>query len=244
MNTQASNDPKRNWVRIALVVGALLLVAYFSGRPGLEKALGLEPGTLGGKTVAEKEADENETPKTSGQTSQQSENKSNAQSKTQSNRGDQARENKSDTSSNNQGANKSDSNSMPEEPKFQLRKNGFVMESPAGLTYYVGNRGENRISHVMRHAEDNLSRPVHGVFSGTEEEIFALIDEAYQLSQAKSRWVEKKVEGDRVVYSVDMRRPIGYKGGKNGKRDGNPELTVLRLVVEKGNRVITAFPYR
>ena len=50
-----------------------------------------------------------------------------------------------------------------------------------------------------------------------------------------------KPDRERVAYDIEMDRKIGRKGGRNGK---GQTLTVLRLVLEKETRVITAFPAR
>ena len=126
---------------------------------------------------------------------------------------------------------------------FQLVRAGQVMRSPEGLTYYMGGR-ETKIDHVLLHTKDNRSKPVHGVFTISKAEIFPLIDEAYRLIKAKSKKVLKtdpEPGSDRIAYDVEMGRKIGYKGGRNGR---GQELTVLRLVLDKGIRVITAFPAR
>jgi hypothetical protein len=42
--------------------------------------------------------------------------------------------------------------------------------------------------------------------------------------------------------SADLRRRIGFVGGQQGWRQGNPPATHVRLVLED-DRVITAFPF-
>ena len=94
----------------------------------------------------------------------------------------------------------------------------------------------------MEHARDNKEKPVHGVFLGNREEILAVIDEAYQIARKRGPpTVKKEEEGDRTVYLVDMKRKIGYLGGKVGDRKNHPPCRFLQLVLEE-NAVITAFP--
>ena len=98
---------------------------------------------------------------------------------------------------------------------------------------------------MLHHTKDDRSKPVHGVFTVDAKDIFPMIDEAYKLVKAKSRKVLKtKPESgtDKIAYDVEMDRKIGYKGGRTGSKDKH--LTVLRLVLDKGIRVITAFPAR
>jgi len=121
-----------------------------------------------------------------------------------------------------------------------LTAEGPNFRSAAGLIYGPGSRDGHRRKHVLRHTEDNLSKPVHGVFED-KDTVFALVDEAYQKVKSRSDDVSTKQEGRRTSYVVKMRRQIGFKGGRNGKRDGNPPLNRLKLVLE-GKEVITAFP--
>ncbi len=94
----------------------------------------------------------------------------------------------------------------------------------------------------MKHAEDNLSKPVHGVFSGDRDQIFEWIDMAYIKAQKGGKGVKADGDGDRIAYTVDMGKKIGYVGGQVGKRKGKPACRYLKLVVEDGNEVVTAYP--
>ncbi|WP_298869095.1 hypothetical protein [uncultured Gimesia sp.] len=138
---------------------------------------------------------------------------------------------------------KSTAKSKPE--LGQLRElGGKVWESVAGLRYGPGSQEKHRLLHIMRHAEDQPNRPgKHGVFlgDGDRKKILALIDEAYLKALKGGRKVAKKQEGNRVVYTVDMGRRIGFVGGKVGNKQGKPAASKIRLVLE-GTNVITAFP--
>jgi hypothetical protein len=113
--------------------------------------------------------------------------------------------------------------------------------STAGLIYEDAG-SEHRIDHVLRHAVDDPSRPVHGVFSGEREQILAVIDEGWQLAQSgRPPKVETEEQGDRTVYIIDLGRKIGFMGGQAGKRRNFPACRHLQLVLE-GNGVITAYP--
>ena len=113
--------------------------------------------------------------------------------------------------------------------------------STAGLIYRQS-RGEHRIDHVMRHAEDDPGRPVHGVFDGSREQILAVIDRGYLIALTHGP-PDAKIEEqrDRTVMTVDLGRKIGYMGGQAGKRKGFPACRHLNLVVE-GDEVVTAYP--
>lgn len=111
-------------------------------------------------------------------------------------------------------------------------------ESTAGLVY-----DQYRIDHVMEHSHDNTDKPSHGVFEiGTQDEILALVDEAYQLAEKRGPPdVIIADEGDRTTYTVNMNRKVGHAGGQSGARRRNPPLKMVKIVLE-GDRVITAFP--
>jgi hypothetical protein len=119
--------------------------------------------------------------------------------------------------------------------------------SPAGLTYTSSRSGEHRTEHVLRHANDMPNRPGnHGVFDADGDDVFRLIDEAYGLIKKNSKQVRKDKpragEEYKAAYEVDMRRRIGYRGGKSGNRAGKPPLRKIKLVLAD-DRVITAYPY-
>lgn len=110
-------------------------------------------------------------------------------------------------------------------------------ESTAGLIY-----SQYRIDHVMEHSRDIPDKPTHGVFEGTKDDIFALIDEAYELAQKRGPpQVVIEDEGDRTTYTVNLNRKVGHGGGQSGARRRNPPLKFLKIVLE-GDEVITAFP--
>ena len=129
-------------------------------------------------------------------------------------------------------------------PKLgELRSIGRgVYESAAGLRYGPGSREGHRLDHIMLHTEDEPNRPgSHGVFNGGKEETLRVIDEAYRIAQQRGPPTRVERDGERVIYTVDMRREIGFIGGQTGQRTGHPPVSHVRLVLE-GNRIITAFP--
>ncbi|VAX37287.1 hypothetical protein MNBD_PLANCTO02-1289 [hydrothermal vent metagenome] len=128
----------------------------------------------------------------------------------------------------------------------QLTKTpGDVYVSTAGLRYKRGSREGHRTKHVMKHSKDQPNRPgSHGVFNGDRAEIFAVIDEAYSIATKRGPpQVRIKKERNRTIYTVHLKRKIGYLGGQTGKRKKNPPLYHIRLVLE-GKDVITAFPIK
>ena len=124
---------------------------------------------------------------------------------------------------------------------FLVPVGGKKLESPAGLIYGPGSREGHRTKHVLHHAQDDRSRPVHGVFHAKGDEVFRLIDEAYELVKSNSHQVESEESGNRMAYVINMKREIGYKGGQRGSR--NKTLSKIKLILQEGNKVITAFPY-
>ena len=118
-------------------------------------------------------------------------------------------------------------------------------ESPAGLLYTMGPRGEHRIEHVMRHANDQPNRPAHGVFmgNGEQDEVLKIIDDAYELVKSESPRAKHESSKGNDKYDVDMQRKVGFEGGKKGQKSNNRALNKVRMILD-GNRVITAFPVR
>ncbi len=122
----------------------------------------------------------------------------------------------------------------------EIRKN--VFESTAGLRYVAGSADNHRLRHVMQHAKDDTTKPIHGVFEGNRDQILAVIDEAYLKARKGGRDVHREEQNDRLVYTVNLGRKIGYMGGSEGKRTNNPACRYLRIVLEDGNVVISAYP--
>lgn len=120
---------------------------------------------------------------------------------------------------------------------------GKNVKSPAGLIYGMGGGGEHRTDHVLRHAKDDTGRPVHGVFDAKGDAVFKLVDEAYELVKSKSKQVKSEKSRGNMAHIIDMKRKIGFKGGQSGKRNRNPALYKIKLILVDGNRVITAYPY-
>ncbi len=127
---------------------------------------------------------------------------------------------------------------------FLVSSGGKDLRSPAGLVYSMGSRGEHRTEHVLRHAQDQPNRPgTHGVFHANGDDVFRLIDEAYELVKSKSNRVDSEKSRGNMAHVIDMERKIGYKGGKSGNSKGKPPLYRVKLILANGNRVITAYPY-
>ena len=121
---------------------------------------------------------------------------------------------------------------------------GKNLRSPAGLIYGTGSREGHRTKHVLRHAQDDPNRRgTHGVFHANGDDVFRLIDEAYELVKSKSRQVKSEKSQGKMAHVIDMKRKIGYKGGQSGNSKGKPPLYKIKLILANGNRVITAFPY-
>jgi hypothetical protein len=117
-----------------------------------------------------------------------------------------------------------------------------VFESTAGLLYVPGGAEGHRLKHVMQHAKDNPSKPVHGVFDGDRDEILAVIDEAFMKTKKGGSEVRSEKQNGRRVYTVNLRRRIGQVGGSEGERQGHPDCRFVRIVLENENEVISAYP--
>ncbi len=128
----------------------------------------------------------------------------------------------------------------------ELREtDNHVFVSTAGLRYRPGSQEGHRIDHVLRHSQDDTSRPVHGVFDGDRDEILAVIDEAYLITQERGPPDVTSEEQDRrTVWTIDLGRRIGYVGGQSGQRKNRPTAHHIKLILENGSNVVSAYPVR
>lgn len=117
-----------------------------------------------------------------------------------------------------------------------------VFESTAGLFYVPGGAEGHRLKHVMQHAKDNPTKPIHGVFDGDRNEILAVIDEAYTMAKKGGSDVRSEKQSGRRILTVNLRRRIGEVGGSEGQRQGHPDCRFVRIVLENENEVISAYP--
>jgi hypothetical protein len=119
---------------------------------------------------------------------------------------------------------------------------GGELVSTAGLRYQKGGREGHRLDHIRRHDDDLPNRDgQHGVFDGDEAKMLAIIDEAYLRVKEKHPSARIRHEGSRTVATVNLRRDIGYVGGVEGRRKGNPKVQGVKLILERDS-VITAYP--
>ena len=143
-------------------------------------------------------------------------------------------------STSSEGTNAADSNLL-----YGLLKDAGreVYISPAGLRYTRGSEEGHRLMHLEKHLKDIPDRPgKHGVFDGDMAQVLRWIDDAFTRGKQGAKGVRKRDEDSRTVYEVPFTKRIGYVGGRDGKRDNNPDAKRLRLVVD-GDQVITAFPF-
>ena len=221
MNLTATPRKKRqNWKQIILVSLAVLVVGYTLAQPTLEKWTGRELPTL-----------------IEGENSGPSNRSSDRDSDY---RVDPSFGNHSAADKPSPAASRRAAES--ENDVFASTK-GSRETSPAGLLYTPGSGGEHRVDHVMRHARDDLGKPAHGVFNGSRREILQLLDEAFEMTKSPGKAKHSKSRSF-DAWIVDMGRPVGYEGGSNGKRKGNPKVRKIKMVLDDGYRVITAFPHR
>ena len=128
-----------------------------------------------------------------------------------------------------------------EEPAGPLEKLGVdSYVSEGGLAYPPDpGRFASRADHVLAHTQDDLSRPLHGIFDVASDpcRVFDLLDEVWtRIDEGEGRRC-----GD-GCYDVDLDRSVGFVGGTQGAADDHPHTTWVRIVVENGDDVITAYP--
>ena len=210
-----------DWKRIAVIAVVALVAGYQYSRPHLERWFERDLPTLtgeGDQQNAPNGSDSHYDAKLPGASSSQSQGNSNR----------------------NAANGKSNQNQSGD---FLRSVGGNKFESPEGLLYTMGPRGEHRVDHVLRHGRDMPERPVHSVFDGDRNEILALIDEAYSLVKSNSPRVRSSNSRGNDEHTVRMQRKVGYEGGQKGKRKGYPSLQNVKLILD-GNRVITSYPSR
>lgn len=125
----------------------------------------------------------------------------------------------------------------------KLSRNRY--QSPAGLVYAPGSDEGHRLKHIERHLIDIPDRPgSHGVFNGNMIDFLRAIDQTYTRASKREKGTSMKEDDGATVYEANFTSPIGYLGGEAGKRQRNPKLNRMRLVIRDNNAVITAFPIR
>jgi hypothetical protein len=114
-----------------------------------------------------------------------------------------------------------------------------VFRSTAGLIYGSGSRE----GHRLKHAKDDLSKPVHGVFDGDRDQILRWIDLAYMKTAQGGGDVRKRQENRRTAWTIKMKEKIGHAGGHRNQDKKKRECRYLKLVIEDDNKtVVTAYP--
>lgn len=228
MNVSAKHNPRIPWRRIIPIGLVLLVLGYSYSRPTLERWFNVSlPAITDQDRGSRQDSGKNSSPRPAGdfdpyKTSlPQTALPQSAQSKGASAKGSVAG------------------------GTFQLKEVGRDRyQTPAGLLYTMGPRGEHRIEHVMRHASDQPNRPTHSVFIDDDQDsVLKLIDQAYELAKSKSPRSKYESSKGNDKYDVDMQRKVGYDGGKKGQRNNHRSLNKVRMILD-GNRVITAFPVR
>ena len=111
---------------------------------------------------------------------------------------------------------------------------GNRYQTPAGLIYGDGSAEGHRLLHVLAHGSEdtadeavNAGKNAHSLFKPSDEGVLGTVDEAWN----KRYSVTPIQQGNRQVYIIPMGRVVGTAGEK-----------YVRIVVQNGNEVITAFP--
>ncbi len=128
--------------------------------------------------------------------------------------------------------------------KNVLKYSDNAFHSAGGLIFKQGSKHGNRLSHVMKHTVNDLTKVKHGVFDVPNEGLVKTLDEAWEMIQKKGDNVVQEIQKDgRIKYVVDMGKRVGFEGGAKGS---NEALNKIQIVVEKESKgeVVTAFPVK
>lgn len=225
MNVSAKSNTKIPWRRVIPIAVVALVMGYSYSRPTLQRWFNISLPVI----IDQDRNDGARKPERSPSSAKGADDRYQVTLSTNTNSGD--------------GKNSSVGNSKS---AFALKEVGRDRyQTPAGLLYTMGPRGEHRIEHIMRHAKDQPNRPAHGVFlgGGSQDTVLKIIDDAYELVKTKSPRAKYESSQGKDKYDVDMQRKIGFEGGKKGQRSNQQPLNKVRMILD-GNRVITAFPVR
>lgn len=139
----------------------------------------------------------------------------------------------------------------------QLRKlSGETWISPEGLHYGRRNNGENSLLHMLQHGEDDVTKPIHGVFAGGRDKAPRIVDISFgkilrRPADVKSILSSREGQDVYKTYIVDMRshfnlnNPVGVVGGGNYRnRENKLKACFMQVVIKNGTVLETAFPFR
>lgn len=73
-------------------------------------------------------------------------------------------------------------------------------------------------------------------------EFLQIIDTGYTRAKNKEPGTSTETDEGRDVMNIRFSTEIGFLGGQDGKRKGNPPLKRLKIVLDKDS-VITAYPF-
>ena len=124
--------------------------------------------------------------------------------------------------------------------KNALKLSDNAFHSASGLTFKFGSKHGNRLSHVLEHTANDLTKNFHGVFT-VGDDLVKTLDEAYDIAKKGGDNVIKTVQDNgNVSFVVDLGRKVGFEGGKKGSGKALNKINIV--VVEGTDNVITAFP--
>jgi hypothetical protein len=124
-------------------------------------------------------------------------------------------------------------------PAYLKRQPDGTYLSPGGLRYGTDVSYGNRAAHVLDHLAESGEKASQGVYTVGRDEVFPLIDEAFARIREDPDRYHAEDQGKRAVYDVPMGREVGYVGGQEGSQ---ARVSTLRVVLQGGDELVTAFP--
>lgn len=128
-------------------------------------------------------------------------------------------------------------------PEYLEERDEDRYVSPAGLVYGDDLAHGNRATHVLAHFEDSAEKSTQGVFTISRDEVFLLIDKVWTDHASDLDGYRADDQGTRQVYDFPVGDVVGDVSGYVGGQAGTEaEVSTLRVVIQDGEELITAFP--
>jgi len=91
-------------------------------------------------------------------------------------------------------------------------------------------------THIEKHTNNDLAKPIHGVFNGSPQDIiFDIIKDNRTISLDGEYLPDKGY----FIYQIDCGKRCGYRGGNEGD---NEPLQFITLIINSNLKILTLYP--